>query len=115
MFPFTEKQLPEKKKLLKKLYLKISQNSQESTCVGVSFLIKLRAFRSKTLLKNRLQHKCFPVNIVKKLRIPILQSICERLLLFISMFSSIEAFVLDDSDLSNHSNENVYVSDLVTS
>ena len=29
--------------LLKSCFLKISQNSQENTCVGVSFLIKLQA------------------------------------------------------------------------
>ena len=27
---------------VKKVFLKISQNSQENTCVGVSFLIKLK-------------------------------------------------------------------------
>ena len=35
--------------------------------------------RSKTLVK-RLQHRCFPVNIAKFLRTPILKNICERLL-----------------------------------
>ena len=33
-------------------------------------------------LQKRLQHKCFPVNIAKFLRIPILENICERLLLY---------------------------------
>ena len=32
-------------------------------------------------VKKRLYHKCFPVNSVKFLRTPILQNICERLLL----------------------------------
>ena len=32
-------------------------------------------------LKNTLRHRCFPVNIAKFLRTPILKSICERLLL----------------------------------
>ena len=32
-------------------------------------------------IKKRLQHKCFPVKSAKILRTPILQSICERLLL----------------------------------
>ena len=44
---------------VKKLFLKISQNSQESACLGVSGL------RSATLLKTRLWHKCFSVNIAK--------------------------------------------------
>ena len=37
--------------------LKISQYSQENTCVGV-------------FIKKRLQHRCFPVNIAKFLRTP---------------------------------------------
>ena len=36
----------------KKLFLQILQFSRESTCVGVSFLIKLLAFRPATLLKK---------------------------------------------------------------
>ena len=77
------------------MFLKISQNSQENRCVGVFFLINLQTLyslgnhqktydfkgnrRSKTLFK-RLQHRCFPVNIAKFLRTPILKNICERLL-----------------------------------
>ena len=49
---------------VKKVFLKISQNSQENTCARVSFLIKLQA-PSATLLKKRLWHRCFPVNFVK--------------------------------------------------
>ena len=40
----------------------------KSNCARVSFLIKLQV--SATLLKNRLWHRCFPVNFVKFLRIP---------------------------------------------
>ena len=43
---------------LKKVFLEISQNSQESTCARVSFLIKLQ-LRPATLLKKRLWHKVF--------------------------------------------------------
>ena len=32
------------------------------------FLIKLQAWRTTFLLKRRLQHRCFPVNITKSLR-----------------------------------------------
>ena len=32
-------------------------------------------------IKNRLQHRCFPLNVAKFLRTPMLKSICERLLL----------------------------------
>ena len=35
-------------------------------------------------IKNRLQHRCFPVKFAKFLRTPILKNICERLLLFVS-------------------------------
>ena len=50
----------------KKLLIKISQISQESTCPRVSFLIKLQ--RPATLLKNRSWHRCFLVKFVKFLR-----------------------------------------------
>ena len=58
----------------KKVFLNISQNSQENTYVTVSFLIKLQA-RPVTLFKNKLWHWCFPVNFVRFLRIPFLLSI----------------------------------------
>ena len=51
-----------------KVFLEISQNSQENTCARISFLIKLRAF---------------PVNFVKFLRTAFLQNTFGRLLLFI--------------------------------
>ena len=55
---------------VKKVFLDISQNSQENTCVKVSFLIKLQAsgLRPATLLKKRLWRRCFPVNLAKFLR-----------------------------------------------
>ena len=37
---------------IKKLFFKISQFSQESNSVGVSFLIKIQTFRPATLLKG---------------------------------------------------------------
>ena len=52
---------------LKNLFLEIWQNSQENTCARFSFLIKLQAYIT-TLLKERLCHRCFPVNFVKFLR-----------------------------------------------
>ena len=39
--------------------------SQETTVVGVYFLINLQTFRAKTLFKKRLQHRCFPVSFAK--------------------------------------------------
>ena len=47
---------------VKKVFLKMSQNSQENTCARISFLI--------TLLKKRLWQRCFPVNFAKYLRTP---------------------------------------------
>ena len=44
---------------LKQVFLKILLCSQEKTCVGVSFLIKLQACN---FIKIRLQHSCFSVN-----------------------------------------------------
>ena len=43
------------------VFLKISQNLQESTCVRGS----VSEARSATLLKKRLRHRCFPVNFAK--------------------------------------------------
>ena len=44
---------------MKKVLLKISQNSQENTCADL---------RPATLLTKKLCHKCFPVNCVEILR-----------------------------------------------
>ena len=43
----------------KKVFLEISQNSQENTYASLS---------PATLFKKRLWHRCFPVNFVKFLR-----------------------------------------------
>ena len=37
---------------IKKLFLRSSQHSQENTCIGVSFSIKIRTFSPETLLKR---------------------------------------------------------------
>ena len=59
---------------VKKIFSEISQNSQESSCARVSFLIKeetlAQVFRPATLFKKRPWHRCFPVNFVKFLRTP---------------------------------------------
>ena len=55
---------------VKKVFLKISQNSQENTSTRVFFSIKL-GLRPATLLKKRRWHWCFLVNFVKFLRTPI--------------------------------------------
>ena len=64
--------------LWKKLFIKISQYSQENNCVGVSFN---KVVQVCNFIKKRLQHRCFPWNIVKFFRIPILKNFCDQLLL----------------------------------
>ena len=56
---------------LKKVFLEILQNSQESTCVRVSFFNKIAGLRADTLLKKRPGTGVnFPVNFTKFLRTP---------------------------------------------
>ena len=66
---------------IKKVFLEISQNSQEYTCARVSFFNKVAGLRPGNLFKKRLWHRCFPVNFVKLLRTPLLQNTSGRLLL----------------------------------
>ena len=58
------------------------QLSQENYCVE-SFLWSASSCKPSACMffKKRLQHKCFPVNSAKLLRIPILRNICKRLLM----------------------------------
>ena len=67
---------------VKKVFLEISQNSQENSCARVSFLIKLRP---TTLFKKRLWHMCFPVNFVKFLKTPFFSEHLRWLLLYIKV------------------------------
>ena len=54
---------------VKKVYLEISQNSQENTCARLSFLIKLQT-SACNLFKKRLWRRFFPLNFAKFLRTP---------------------------------------------
>ena len=47
------------------------------------FFNQVAGLRPATLLKKRLWHRRFPVNLAKFLKTPILKSICERLLLVV--------------------------------
>ena len=70
---------------VKKVFLKVSQNSQENNCVRVSFLIELQAGPA-TLLKKRHWHRCFPVNFAKFLRTPLfIKQLWSLLLVFLQM------------------------------
>ena len=53
---------------VKKVFLEVSQNSQENTCARVSFFDKLADLRPAILLINRLWRRFFPVNFAKFLR-----------------------------------------------
>ena len=57
-----------------KVFLEISQNSQEKKCARVSVLIKLQP-SGLTLLKKRLWRICFPVDFVKFIRAPLVKFI----------------------------------------
>ena len=73
--PFLAKIFPEafyQRCFVKKVFLEISQNSQEGTCARVS----------ATLLKKRLWHRCFPMNFAKFLRTPFFTEHLRWLLLF---------------------------------
>ena len=52
-----------------------------------SLFDKVAALQPSNFIKERLQHRCFPVNIAKFLTTPILKNICELLLLLIVIFS----------------------------
>ena len=62
----------------KKLFLKISQNSQENTCAKVSFLNKVAGP----------WHRNFSGNFLQFLRAPVLENTYARLLLIIGRNSS---------------------------
>ena len=62
--------------------LEISQNSQENTCASL-FFNKVAGLTPANLLKQRLWHRCFPVNFVTFLRAPLSQNTSGRLLLWI--------------------------------
>ena len=57
---------------VKKVFLKISQNSQENTCARVLFFNKVAGIRPATLFNKRIWHRCYPVNFTKFLRTPFL-------------------------------------------
>ena len=82
--------------VIQRVFLKISYNTQENSCTGDSFLIKLQAWKhlygslffnkvaglkSAPLLKQRLRDRCFPVNLGKYLGTIFLQNTPMQLLL----------------------------------
>ena len=53
---------------VEKVFLEVLKNSQENTCVRISFFNKVADLSPATLLKKRLWHMCFPVNFAKFVR-----------------------------------------------
>ena len=54
---------------------------------------KVAGLKAATLLKQRLWHRCFPMNFVKFLRTPFLQSTSERLLLKVFPLEELDMYV----------------------
>ena len=63
------------------VFLEISSNSLETTYAKFSFSIKLPDSAPATLLKKKLWHRCFPVNLAKFLRTPFIPEHLRWLLL----------------------------------
>ena len=53
---------------VKKVFSQFLQKLQENTCARVPFLSKVTALMPATLLRKRLQHRCFPLNFTKFVR-----------------------------------------------
>ena len=84
---------------VKKVFLKISQISQENTCIGVCFN-NVAGLQACKFIKKILQHWCFLMKFAKFLRTPTLKNNCERLLLFVSPQNTINSggeFELDET------------------
>ena len=65
---------------IKKLFFKIPQYSQENTCLAVSFHL---CWSPCNFIKQRLQRRCFPVNIVDILSMTFLHNTSGPLLLVV--------------------------------
>ena len=63
---------------------------------------KVAGLQACIFIKKRLQHRCFPVNIVKLLRTPIRKYICERLLRISEMQTTYNAiYILAENFIFN--------------
>ena len=74
---------------IKKLYLKISQYSQENTYAR-GFFNQVKGCQVCNFIKKIFQHRHFSVNIVKFLKTVILKKICEQLWLLICCKTKLE-------------------------
>ena len=60
------RKLSHRRRSVKQVFVKISQNSWQNTFVRVSFLIS----QACNFIKKRLWYRCFPINLAKFLRTP---------------------------------------------
>ena len=67
---------------MKKVFIKKLQYSKENACIGVFSVIQTCNF-----IEKRRQNRCFPLNIAKLLRTPILKKICKRMVVVASALS----------------------------
>ena len=82
----------------------ISQNSYERVCAGVSL--------AYNFIKKRLHCRCFPVSFDTFLRTPILQNICEPLLLVVNDFCC-EHYSFDERTYGTPSDKTVPLLDII--
>ena len=59
---------------MKRVFLKISLNSQKNACVGASFFNKVAVLRPATLLKKGIQYRCSPMILATLSKTPFLQN-----------------------------------------
>ena len=75
------------------MFLEISQNTRRKTHVSESiFFYKVTCLRPATLLKKRLWHRCFPVNVAKFLKTPLVAASAFYIVFLLQTESSIYFF-----------------------
>ena len=87
------------------MLLKISQNSEENTCVGVSILINLHTSALQLYQKKETSTQLFSCEFCEFLRTPFFQNTSEQLLLKIKLLKTkflIHAFTYFEISLTNH-------------
>lgn len=96
----------------KKIFLKVSQNSHEYSCAGISSLIK--GIRQKLEACNRFRYSSFPLNFVYFLKTFIWLNICERPLMKLRILNDwlIQFTPKSNSKTSVQKEENMFLDTL---
>ena len=97
-----------KKSVLKKVLWKISQNSQENICAGISFLIKLNSVDLQLNQKQVFSAAVFLWNFEKSVRTPFLQNTTWRMLLIIAV-SRVVKGELENETVNDDTKTKAYV------